>query len=376
MNFLAQKRKKVFLQEKPVQKTVFHGSFYQQLAQLTGSGAWSVNAMEKTSYLDKQAKNILEIPEDYRPSLKHALDFYHADYHEIVQQKLFECFQGKPFCLEVKMLTYNKKHIWVKATGGPMFDANENVIGAQGVFQDISNEKQKEIQLKKSLQAIERQKESLSNFAHTVSYNLRSDINNLNLTVELLKDASTKDVPELTDGLFQIAQQLNVTMEHLNKVVISQTRDIKEKQVVALKDVLEHAKNRLAQQIVDTNTELFSEFSEVPTLECFPAYLENIFTTLLANAIKYAHPERTPVIDIYSKQEEDGSISLVFKDNGIGIDLEKNADKLFGMYQTFHNNPDAVGIGLFILKNQIESLQGTISVVSKLGSGTTFTINF
>jgi len=59
----------------------------------------------------------------------------------------------------------------------------------------------------------------------------------------------------------------------------------------------------------------------------------------------------------------------------MGIDLEKNGDKLFGMYKTFHGNADAKGLGLFISKNQIEAMGGSVEVESKVNVGTTFTIN-
>ena len=56
-----------------------------------------------------------------------------------------------------------------------------------------------------------------------------------------------------------------------------------------------------------------------------------------------------------------------FKDNGLGINIEKNKHKLFGMYKTFHGNEDAKGIGLFIVKNQIEVMKGKIEVESEEG---------
>jgi signal transduction histidine kinase len=67
---------------------------------------------------------------------------------------------------------------------------------------------------------------------------------------------------------------------------------------------------------------------------------------------------------------------LVFKDNGIGIDLEMHAGKMFGMYKTFHGNADAKGLGLFIIKTQIEALDGKIEVESELGHSTTFKVDF
>ena len=69
---------------------------------------------------------------------------------------------------------------------------------------------------------------------------------------------------------------------------------------------------------------------------------------------------------------------VIFKimDNGLGIDLEKNKTKIFGMYKTFHNNKNALGLGLFMTKNQIEAMGGSISVESQVNIGTTFTIKF
>jgi hypothetical protein len=67
---------------------------------------------------------------------------------------------------------------------------------------------------------------------------------------------------------------------------------------------------------------------------------------------------------------------LNVSDNGIGIDMKKNGDKLFGMYKTFNNNPDARGIGLFITKNQIDAMGGKVEVESELGKGTSFKIYF
>ena len=94
---------------------------------------------------------------------------------------------------------------------------------------------------------------------------------------------------------------------------------------------------------------------------------------LLTNAIKYKSPERNPKITIKAEKSS-GKLVLTFADNGLGIDLAKNKNKIFGMYKTFHNNGDATGLGLFMTKNHIEVLGGSISVESKVNVGTTFKI--
>ena len=106
-----------------------------------------------------------------------------------------------------------------------------------------------------------------------------------------------------------------------------------------------------------------------------PAFLKSILKHLLSNAIKYRHATRALKISVRTKIKNNKHL-LVFKDNGIGIDLQKNGSKIFNMYRTFHDNDDAKGIGLFLTKNQVESLGGDISVKSILGEGTSFTIKF
>ncbi|HRA73749.1 MAG TPA: ATP-binding protein, partial [Flavobacterium sp.] len=94
---------------------------------------------------------------------------------------------------------------------------------------------------------------------------------------------------------------------------------------------------------------------------------------LISNAIRYKNPERKLIITINLYKENDKDV-VEFTDNGIGIDLKRNGDKIFGMYKTFSNNSDARGIGLFITKNQIDAMGGSITVDSELNVGSTFKI--
>ena len=101
--------------------------------------------------------------------------------------------------------------------------------------------------------------------------------------------------------------------------------------------------------------------------------MESILYNLISNAIRYKHPERKPLITI-KLYIENNKEALEISDNGIGIDLDKNGDKIFGMYKTFSSNLDSKGIGLFITKNQINAMGGTITVTSKVNLGTTFKV--
>ena len=102
--------------------------------------------------------------------------------------------------------------------------------------------------------------------------------------------------------------------------------------------------------------------------------MDSILLNLFTNAIKYQDQTRQLKLKISAKRE-DGYVVLNFKDNGLGIDMERHKDKIFGMYKTFHKHKDAKGIGLFITKNQVEAMEGKISLQSKVGKGSTFTVH-
>ena len=104
-----------------------------------------------------------------------------------------------------------------------------------------------------------------------------------------------------------------------------------------------------------SQTHIQTEVDHQLKVQAIPAYLESILLNLLTNAIKYRKPETELKIKIIAK-EIDNLISLEVIDNGLGMDLNKIGEKLFGMYKTFHQHKDSRGIGLFITKNQIEAL--------------------
>ena len=376
MNFLAHKRKSIFLdQTQPSSSKTepFNSFYYKELAKLTASGGWRVNFKEKTSFLDTEARRILKTPKEFVPSLRNAMEFFAPEHQDLAAKTFYDCGNGKSFSIVIKMMTYNKQSFWAKAIGTPIYSSTHEIIGIQGVFQDINEEKLKELNLEKSLRTIESQNSRMFNFAYIISHNLRSHASNLNLTMELLKDASPEDEGDLKDNLFKISESLNNTVEHLNEIVSAQNKSLKEK--VHFSEILKSVLNSLYLRIRESEADVFSEFSEVPSIEYIPFYMESILMNLISNAIKYRHPDRKPVIDLYTYMEG-GKPCLMVKDNGLGINLKKYGNKIFNMYQTFHDREDAVGIGLFIVKNQVEMLQGTIEVESTVDLGTTFIIRF
>lgn len=344
---------------------------------ISKAGSWSVDFKNKKSNWDLAAKQILGYPDNYTPSLSKSMDYYAPEHRQQAADTFFACStSGKSFKSEIKMLTKEGKEIWVTTIGRALRDEKDRIIGLEGVFQNIDEIKKRELSLKKSIKQMASQNDRLFNFAHIVSHNLRSHSSNLGLLVQLID--SINDPNEKLDLLKEVKNvsiSLDTTIGHLNKIVSIFTSKEQPKTEVLFSDTFANIRNSISNIINNSNAKIITDFKQ-DRIDYVPAYLESVLLNLLTNAIKYKHSNRDPEIHISTGINNSNKTYLKFNDNGRGIDLEKFGKDVFGMYKTFHYNNDAVGIGLFITKNQIESLGGTIDIESILDTGTTFTIVF
>ncbi len=216
----------------------------------------------------------------------------------------------------------------------------------------------------------------LQNFAYIISHNIRSHSANLTSLVQLLTEAKNKAQKGMfLQMLTTSTEQLADTIVNLNDIVTINSNVNKPKTVRALRTEIDSTLEVLS--VLIRQHHIGVEVDVPPTLEVtvVPAYLDSILLNLISNAIKYRSPNRPASIRLHAHAEP-GIVVLTVADNGRGINLVKNRAKLFGMYKTFHDNEDARGVGLFITKNQVEAMLGTITVESQVDVGTTFTIHF
>lgn len=220
------------------------------------------------------------------------------------------------------------------------------------------------------------QNKQLANFAHITSHNLRSPVGNLNTLLSLYNNSDDDEEKTLLFEKFGIViGHLTSTLNSLIEALLIKEKSINNLENIEFESVFKKIKEIVTAQIMETKTEIQSDFSQAPNLIYNNEYLESILLNLLTNAIKYRSPDRTPKIEIKTYLVEDKTV-LTFSDNGLGINLNRHKDKLFGLHKTFHRNSDAKGVGLYLTKTQIESMGGTISAESEVDKGTTFKIVF
>lgn len=239
-------------------------------------------------------------------------------------------------------------------------------------YNNLQKEKIEELQILS--QRLIRKANKLQDFAHIVSHNLRSPISNLAGLFKLYDHATNdEERAEIIGFMKKTFYSLGQTIEDLNEVVkINQHVEVKIEKLYFV-DILLHVQESISLSIVETDTLIECDFSACDAVQYNKAYMESIMLNLLTNAIKYRSPERRPHVRFFSYLK-DNIVHLVCKDNGLGINLQKHGHKIFGLHKTFHGNQDARGVGLYITKNQIEAMGGTISVESIEGEGTTFTL--
>jgi len=203
---------------------------------------------------------------------------------------------------------------------------------------------------------------------------LRSHTSNIESIIYLIETADSEDERnEMMQLLKSASNSLDDTMKHLNEVVNINTNINLVTKSLILSKYISKAKDVLSEQIVLNDVSFITNIPDDAIINYNSAYLESLIYNLVSNAIRYKHLQRKLIITIKLYKENDTDI-IEFTDNGMGIDMVKNGDKIFGLYKTFSNNPDSRGIGLFITKNQIDAMGGTITVDSEPNVGSTFKI--
>lgn len=308
-----------------------------------------------------------------------SLNFFtgpNSDTHQI--ERLTTAIINKEECL-LEIICYKKdqSEYWVRLSFIPVYNSEQDLSHWISIQRDITEEKKLEKEKEQLIRELTQNNKDLKQFSYITSHNLRAPLSNLTGLLNLMEDITIEDeeLKEILTGFSKSTHLLNETINDLAKVIIIKDNPSIQNEEVLINKAFQNVLDQLNTQIALHKPELNINFGDVTIIHTNKAYFESIILNLLANAIKYRSEDRKPVIEI-TATEINNTIVITFKDNGIGIDLERNKDKIFGLYQRFHNYPDSKGLGLYLAKSQIETMGGTISIESMVNKGTSFTLTF
>jgi signal transduction histidine kinase len=216
----------------------------------------------------------------------------------------------------------------------------------------------------------------LEQFAFIISHNLRAPVARLvGLSTILEHAGNLEEQQKIIRMMIKSTGELDQVIQDLGFILRIQKLSAKVLSQVNLNNVADKVLNILEAEIRDTQAEIRIDFNDVITVYSLPQYFESIIYNLVSNSIKYRHPERRPVIEMRSTFEDE-FIKIQISDNGLGLDLNRNRSNLFNLYKRFHFHVEGKGLGLYLVKTQIDALGGKIEVNSNVGEGTTFTLYF
>ena len=273
---------------------------------------------------------------------------------------------------ENRYVTRDGESVWLEWNGTAV-DGTGDIFA---IARNVTISRKRKMELEAMLKEVKAKNRQLEDFAYITSHNLRSPVANIFVLAKFLEESGlNEDQTNLLKLLKDSTETLNQTLEDLVEVVQVNNQEKILIKKISLEKTCDDVRKQLSGEILSNQVEIITDFDSIDSINYSEIFLKSIFLNLISNSIKYKSPDRVPVIHIASRKLNNNTTQLTFSDNGLGIDLEKHHNKIFGFRKTFHNHPDSKGVGLYMTKSQIEALNGTIDISSKVNKGTTFTIN-
>lgn len=245
------------------------------------------------------------------------------------------------------------------------------------VIHDITSEKKHKEEKERMIEELIRTNQDLQQFSYITSHNLRAPISNLLGILTLLDTSAIQDetVAMLLEGMRTSTEDLNRTVNDLVQILIIKSGTESSYEMTDFSESFRKVAATISQLVQDAGAVIQTDFTGAEKILFNKAYLDSIFLNLMTNAIRYRDPARPLHISVHTSEQDD-HIYMSFSDNGLGINLERYGDRIFGLYQRFHDFPDGKGLGLYMIRTQITQLGGNITISSQPGAGTTFHIYF
>lgn len=282
----------------------------------------------------------------------------------------------KPF--KAQNVNYRKsgEHYWIESIVTPVFDANQKLINYISIETDISQRKQEENTVQNYLKLITKQNDRLRNLAHIITHNFRSHAGNIiQLLEELERETKPSEIEQLQQYLKVSAESLMRSLTETSSILNQEKENELPTEVCNLMECCLRVEHLLSNEIRKIKAQINFHCSEDQEISFYPAYLDSVVFNLISNAVRYHDPEKETRIDVRCIEKEHFYV-LEVQDNGLGVDLDKFGDRIFKLKQSFHGHPDSNGIGLYMIRAQLESLGGEIHVESEPGIGSTFSAYF
>jgi len=361
-------------------------------------GSWGWNLKNDKVWWSDQMYRIfgLEPGKPKQPTFKTFLSRVHPDDREGVKSALAGIRENKEASgFEFRTVPVNGQVRTLYSHCGIEYDNENNPVRMFGTDIDITERKHTEQERERLYRSIAAKNQELQSIVFIASHDLRSPLVNIKgfagelersceeLTKVLKHKSITEPLKEKIEPLLKedIPESLNFIKTGADKMELLISGLLHLSRIgTATLDVNKLNMDRMIKDILKTvrfdiqkrNAKV--EVGNIP--HCFgdASLVNQVFSNLIDNALKYVHPKREAVIQI-SGESKDGHSIYCVQDNGIGIS-KKHMDKVFEIFHRLNpNETDGEGLGLTIVTRTLDRLDGRIWVESERGEGSRFYVS-
>ena len=274
--------------------------------------------------------------------------------------------------------------VWIESSGSPLKSRDGAARGGVVAFRDITQRRADEREIRKLNEELEERvgqrtaqlaaaNHELEAFTYSVSHDLRAPLRHIGgFSRILMEDFASSMDPAALHHLQRIedgARRMGLLVDALLNLA-RVGRHAPNFQVTNLNSLVEEVVSLLRPETEGRTVSW--KVTELPSTECDPLLIKQVFQNLLANALKFTRPREVAVIEI-SQREENGQTVIAVRDNGVGFNM-KYKDKLFGVFQRLHRAEEfeGTGIGLATVQRIVHKHGGRVWGEAELDKGATF----
>ena len=352
-------------------------------------GSWLLNLETyEFTYSDNKFRLFGCEPKSFNPTIEKLLEFVHPDDRNIIIEGNKSIVEKGFLPTMLYRIIRTDGEVRYFRTDAKIFEDLFGVKSVLGTTQDVTKEINQKNTLSDQNLELERNNKELSAFNYVASHDLQEPLRKIQTFISRLEDKEADSFSETGTQYLERIKFAATRMRTLIDDLLQFSRTNKADKVFEksdLNELLENAKQEVAEIIKDKNAELTND--KLPNLNVIPFQIQQLFTNLIGNSLKYSKDDVPPIINItYSKikannetllndTSNDEYHKITFTDNGIGFS-EEYSEKIFILFSRLHEKHKytGTGIGLSICKKIVENHNGYIFASGEVNVGATFTV--